>query len=167
MSEKTFDAYHKWLGIPPGEQPPDHYRLLGVQRFETDLDVIESGADRQAIALRIFQIGPNAEMAARLLNEVSAARLCLLQPREKKKYDRTLEVLPKPTKVPTPPELIVPPPPKPPQAPPPPVSVPSLQAGDVAVPAHLNQFTLRTKSVIKERLRRRRAQKSRSRRHSR
>ena len=29
-----FDPYYRWLGIPPGEQPPNHYRLLGVQLFE-------------------------------------------------------------------------------------------------------------------------------------
>ena len=25
-----FDPYRKWLGIPPQEQPPNHYRLLGI-----------------------------------------------------------------------------------------------------------------------------------------
>ena len=24
------DPYHVWLGIPPEEQPPNHYRLLGI-----------------------------------------------------------------------------------------------------------------------------------------
>ena len=27
----NFDPYYKWLGIPPEEQPPNHYRLLGIQ----------------------------------------------------------------------------------------------------------------------------------------
>jgi len=40
-----FDPYHKWLGIPPDEQPPDHYRLLAVRRFEDDPDVIAAAAD--------------------------------------------------------------------------------------------------------------------------
>ena len=31
---KGFDPYYRWLGIPPEEQPPDHYRLLGVKVFE-------------------------------------------------------------------------------------------------------------------------------------
>mgnify|MGYP001446848472 CR=1 FL=1 len=35
-----FDPYHKWLGIPPHDQPADHYRLLGIERFENDVDVI-------------------------------------------------------------------------------------------------------------------------------
>ena len=31
-----FNAYHQWLAIPPNEQPPDYYRLLGVSTFEAD-----------------------------------------------------------------------------------------------------------------------------------
>ena len=42
----TFDPYHKWLGIPPTAQPPDHYRLVGVESFEDDPDVIASPSDR-------------------------------------------------------------------------------------------------------------------------
>ena len=38
-----FDPYHKWLGIPPKDQPPNHYRLLGVDLFESDPDVIDAG----------------------------------------------------------------------------------------------------------------------------
>ena len=34
----TFDPYHKWLGILPEEQPPNHYRLLGIVDFESDED---------------------------------------------------------------------------------------------------------------------------------
>ena len=28
----AFDPYHQWLGIPPEQQPPDHYALLGLKR---------------------------------------------------------------------------------------------------------------------------------------
>ncbi len=31
-----FDAYHQWLSIPPVEQPPTLYRLLGLSQFEND-----------------------------------------------------------------------------------------------------------------------------------
>ena len=34
-----FDPYHKWLGIPPDQQPAHHYRLLGIGLFESDADV--------------------------------------------------------------------------------------------------------------------------------
>ena len=36
----TFDPYHAWLGIPPKDQPPNHYRLLGIELFEQDTEVI-------------------------------------------------------------------------------------------------------------------------------
>ena len=41
MAEK-FDPYYKWLGIPPQDQPPHHYRLLGIELFEPDRDVIDA-----------------------------------------------------------------------------------------------------------------------------
>ena len=53
----TFNAYHVWLGIPPHEQPPNHYRLLGISLFEGDLDVIDHAADRQMAHVRTFQSG--------------------------------------------------------------------------------------------------------------
>lgn len=53
MSEH-FDAYHRWLGIPPKHQPADWYRLLGLERFEADLEVIVDAAERQ-IAARFDQ----------------------------------------------------------------------------------------------------------------
>src|SRR5437016_4429115 len=39
---EEFDAYRKWLGIPPEDQPPHHYRLLGIAPFEDDPDVIQN-----------------------------------------------------------------------------------------------------------------------------
>jgi len=79
--------YHKWLGIPPEEQPPNHYRLLGVPQFESDADVIDGAAEQRTIYLRTFQTGPDAELAERLLNEVAAARVCLLDNKAKSNYD--------------------------------------------------------------------------------
>ncbi len=85
-----FDPYHRWLGVPPDEQPPHHYRLLGIQQFEADADVIEAAADRQMAHLRTYQTGRHIEASQRLLNEVAAARLCLLSPPSKAKYDGQL-----------------------------------------------------------------------------
>ncbi len=85
-----FDPYHRWLGIPPEEQPPHHYRLLGIQLFEPQPDVIENAADRQMAYLRTFQTGPHAAMSQRLLNEVAAAKICLLNAEKKAAYDAAL-----------------------------------------------------------------------------
>ena len=30
---ESFDPYESWLGIPPEDQPPNHYRLLGLKPF--------------------------------------------------------------------------------------------------------------------------------------
>lgn len=90
MSE-NFDPYYKWLGIAPAEQPPNHYRLLGLNLFESDPDVIESGSDRQMTHLRSFQTGPRLRECQQLLNEVAAARVLLLDVQKKQAYDRALQ----------------------------------------------------------------------------
>jgi len=85
-----FDPYHRWLGIPREEQPPHHYRLLGIQLFEGQADVIENAADRQMAFLRTFQTGPHGPLSQKLLNQVAAAKICLLNPDKKAAYDALL-----------------------------------------------------------------------------
>lgn len=87
---KSFDPYYKWLGIPLKDQPPTHYRLLGLEEFENDSDVVESAAERQMAHLRRMQIGPHGALSQQLLNEVAAARRCLLDPALKDSYDESL-----------------------------------------------------------------------------
>jgi hypothetical protein len=89
MSE-GFDPYYSWLGIPPKDQPPHHYRLLGIDLFENNANVIESAADRQMAHLRTFQTGKHSALSQRLLNEVAAARVSLLKPAKKSAYDKQL-----------------------------------------------------------------------------
>lgn len=86
----SFDPYHRWLGIPPKDQPPHHYRLLGLDLYESDPDVIESAADRQMTHVRSHQSGQHGNDSQRLLNEISAAKVCLLSPSEKAAYDERL-----------------------------------------------------------------------------
>jgi hypothetical protein len=85
-----FDPYHRWLGIAPDEQPPHHYRLLGLKLFESDPDVIDSAAVRQMSHVRSFQSGPHAVHSQRLLNQLSAAQLVLLSAEKKRAYDAQL-----------------------------------------------------------------------------
>jgi len=86
----SFNGYHVWLGIPPNEQPPNHYRLLGIAPFETDLDVIDHAADRQMAHVRTFQSGRNGALSQQILNELAAARICLLHAERKAEYDGQL-----------------------------------------------------------------------------
>jgi hypothetical protein len=85
-----FDPYHKWLGIPPEEQPPHHYRLLGIEAFETDADVISNSADQRMLHVRSFQNGPQRDVSQKLLNEIAAARVCLLSDPRRQDYDAQL-----------------------------------------------------------------------------
>ncbi|MBC8355690.1 MAG: hypothetical protein H8E66_27240 [Planctomycetes bacterium] len=83
----SFDPYHQWLGIPPAEQPPNYYRLLGVGVFESNPDVISSAADRQMAHVKTFQMGQHVAASQRLLSEVVAARGCLLNDESRAAYD--------------------------------------------------------------------------------
>jgi hypothetical protein len=85
-----FDPYHRWLGIPPEEQPPDYYRLLGISRFEQDREVISNASDQRMAHLRSFASGQRSVESQRLLNEVAAATHCLLDPAKKLPYDNQL-----------------------------------------------------------------------------
>ena len=87
---EPFDPYRKWLGIPPKDQPPNHYRLLGIATFESDPDVIENAASRQMAHVRTFKTSKHAALSQRVLTELSAAKVCLLVPAEKVEYDQQL-----------------------------------------------------------------------------
>ena len=86
----SFDPYHKWLGIPKKEQPANHYRLLGITVFEPDLDVIEAAADRQMAYVSQCATGEHLKVSQQILNELSAARVCLLVPAKRAVYDEQL-----------------------------------------------------------------------------
>ena len=85
-----FDPYRVWLSIPVSEQPANYYRLLGVELFESDEEVISSAADRQMSHVRTFQSGQYSELSQKILNELSAARVTLLSKKKKIKYDSKL-----------------------------------------------------------------------------
>lgn len=86
----SFDPYYIWLGIPPKDQPPNHYRLLGIQELEENTDVIDAAANRQTTYLHEMTAGPNRKESQQLLNEIAAVRRCLLSPEQKSAYDATL-----------------------------------------------------------------------------
>jgi len=82
-----FDAYYQWLGIPPHEQPPHYYRLLGIELFEANEDVIDMAAERQIRHVRSFHVGKHSRESQELLNELARARVCLLNADKKAAYD--------------------------------------------------------------------------------
>jgi len=86
-----FDPYYYYLGISPKDQPADFYRLLGVERFESNIEIIEMASDRQMSHLHGAESGDHIDDVAKLLSEVSRARLCLLSPEKKSEYDKQLK----------------------------------------------------------------------------
>ncbi len=98
----TFDPYHQWLGIRDPARPPNHYRLLGIELFEADPDVIITAADRQMAHLRTFQHGQDSDVSQQLLNEVAAAKVCLLHAEKKAAYDERLRTAYSPQAPPAP-----------------------------------------------------------------
>lgn len=110
MSEQ-FDPYLVWLGIRDPQRPPTYYRLLGVDLFEEDPLVISNAADRQMAHVRTFQTGKHAQLSQQILNEISNAKLSLLNPQRKAEYDASLrqmgfgaQVAPPPPPTSTPPQ---------------------------------------------------------------
>lgn len=87
---ENYDAYHLWLGIPPEEQPPSHYRLLGVRLFEQNVEVIRNAADRQRSHVKRLGINQYEKLGQDLLNEIEAAKICLLRPEKRQVYDERL-----------------------------------------------------------------------------
>ncbi len=88
---EEFNPYYKWLAIPLDQQPPHHYRLLGVTPLESSADVIANAADQRMAFVRTFQAGPKSALSQKLLNEIAAARVVLLDPKRKAAYDRALK----------------------------------------------------------------------------
>lgn len=105
---ELFDAYQQWLDIPPEEQPADHYRLLGLQRFENDPDAIAAAADDRMATIRTYHLGARADHSQRILNELATAKTCLLDNELRAAYDATLRTNPDVVPPPLPTEIVPP-----------------------------------------------------------
>lgn len=100
--EAEFDPYLEWLGISKSEQPANHYRLLGVSVGEADSERIQNAADERMRHIRTFQIGKHGDVSQKLLNEIAAAKLLLLNPKRRAAYDLKLAEPPSTAEPPAP-----------------------------------------------------------------
>src|SRR5262245_41537620 len=87
---ERFDPYEAWLGIPPIEQPADHYRLLGLARFDADATRVTAAAEQRMAHVRSLVLGPRAGASQRILNELATAKTVLLDPTRRAAYDAVL-----------------------------------------------------------------------------
>lgn len=85
-----FDAYRDLLDIRSAERPPNHYELLGIEVFESSTSIIDEGAGRRMALLQELGNSEHQEISQQLLNDVSAARRCLLNEAQKIAYDEKL-----------------------------------------------------------------------------
>jgi hypothetical protein len=86
--------------------------------LEDDADVISNAAEQRMAHVRTFQLGQHVDFSQKLLNEIAAARVCLLVPEKKARYDAELKaqldlqassgVKSPPTGPPAPPDLPAP-----------------------------------------------------------
>lgn len=85
-----FDPYQRWLGIPKAEQPPHFYRLLGLEPFEEDPQIIRSAADNAIAFIQQNAFGVELEQSQKLLSDIEKVATYLLSPPHKAKYDEKL-----------------------------------------------------------------------------
>ena len=84
-----FNPYQALLKINCSQRP-DHYALLGVAVFESDVEAIETAAERRLLFLQNLANSEHLDASQKLLNEVAAARRCLLSPHDKIACDEGL-----------------------------------------------------------------------------
>jgi hypothetical protein len=84
--------------------------LLGLPLFESDPVAIGRAAEERITYLRQLQAGPQGELAQRVLKEVWAARVLLLDPQKKAAYDAQLRqrLAPPPPPAPTLEDIVAP-----------------------------------------------------------
>jgi|GEM_PF-1479490 len=86
-----FDPYQRWLGIPPQDQPPHFYRLLGLELFEADPQVIKAASDNAIAFIQQNAFGEELQQSQKLLQDIGKVTAYLLSPPHKAKYDRKLK----------------------------------------------------------------------------
>jgi len=78
MTMSEFDPYRDLLNINSPDRPPNHYHMLGLSLFESDRQKIDDAAGERMAMLQELANSEHMDASQQLLNEVSAARRCLL-----------------------------------------------------------------------------------------
>ncbi len=85
-----FDPYVEWLKISEPSRPVSHYSLLDIEKLESDPQRISTAAKNRVGMLQKLRLGPQREVAQRLIGEVMAAAACLTDPNSKAEYDQRM-----------------------------------------------------------------------------
>jgi hypothetical protein len=87
------DLYSEWLGIEGGPRPPDHYALLGIERFCDDPDLIDTVAHQRLDLLDKYSLAgsrENRNACQEIMNEVARARVVLMNAERRSLYNLQL-----------------------------------------------------------------------------
>lgn len=86
-------VYHKVLGIPLKDCPPNHYQLLGIDSAETDAAIIRQAAIQRLQQIKLGNLGEIGEALDRRIRKVAKI---ILDPNTRAKYDQQLQNIAKP-----------------------------------------------------------------------
>jgi hypothetical protein len=86
----SFNPFKEWLKTPGGTRPEHYYALLGLAPFESDRELIAQAADKLRSRVRRIRPGDHMTEWQELLDEIGAARECLLDAEAKAAYDAEL-----------------------------------------------------------------------------
>jgi hypothetical protein len=84
-----------WLGLPPGQWPPNHYILLGLQPGQCDPATVERLVLARMEKLRAHQL-LNPELVTEGMNRLAQALICLTDAGSRTAYDAELGISPPP-----------------------------------------------------------------------
>lgn len=85
----NWDLLHRWLRLPDGSWPPDHYTLLGLERGQGDAETVETHALERMEQIRPYQLMHDREVTEGM-NRLAQAMICLTDPSARREYDRSL-----------------------------------------------------------------------------
>ena len=89
--QESFNPYAAFLGFPPGRTPRNYYELLGLPLLEPDPEKISQAVERLRNQVRQIRPGGYLVEWQQVLDELTAAKICLLDPVAKAFYDESLQ----------------------------------------------------------------------------
>src|SRR4051812_47936644 len=96
----SFHPYYAFLGLDEELTSPSFYQLLRLKEGESDAGKITAAADKATTRVRGHRPGEHVVEWSNLLDEIQAARTCLLDPAQKAAYDQQSGVGSGPSKEP-------------------------------------------------------------------
>jgi hypothetical protein len=87
--DMSHELIYSWLSLPPGNWPPDHYTLLGLEPGADDVARIEEHVQQRLEKVRHYQL-THPDQATEAMNRLAQALICLTDPSAKQAYDLLL-----------------------------------------------------------------------------